>query len=84
VFNKNYGNQLHCTSATHCCFPAEAPGNIGAEIVCTFDGTNFATTYTNPDPFSSIVGMGALSENVWYAGGAELTSLGPQNAQFYM
>lgn len=84
VFNVNAGNMIHCTSETHCCFPAEAPGVRGTQIICTFDGSNFQVTYNNPDTFSSIVGMAALSEDIWWASGAELDDLAPKNSQFYL
>lgn len=83
VFNKDYSNDMHCTSETHCCMAVEAPPHIGGSLVCTFDGETFTTQYQNPDPYSSIMAISALSEDVWWAAGGELMDLGVLNSQFY-
>jgi len=66
-----YFNQIGCSSETHCCAVAGGGDNFpGTRIMCTWDGTNWNTTFVNSNQYVTAIGMTFVSENEgWVSGG---------------
>jgi hypothetical protein len=93
VFSKvgaYYLNDIECTSVTTCCVVAETGDAVngteggGAYVLCTTDGgAHWKEEHINTDTDASIIGIGAISENEFWAVGGHLGVVTIQYAQFY-
>lgn len=85
-----YLNDIECTTATTCCAVGETGDGTngteggGAYLLCTEDGgSSWKEKHLNTDTDASIIGIGAIAENEFWAVGGHLGAITIQYSQFY-